>query len=731
MRPGGTTFGDQLPCSVTVPSARLLRALDPAIGSVEDRPARVAAAPSGGALRRQRRCRALSGPAFLRGSHRLRAREGRVPARGHRLRALERRRRSPRSAAFSASGWAPRNHDQDGDGIDDDLDRAPRSPRTRTASRTTTAAPTRQRRRRHPRRDDKCPTSPRTATASRTTTAAPTADNDSDGIPDDKDACPNERRDVTAPRTTTAARDDPDDDGIPDELDKCPTSPRTPTASRTRRLPRSGQRRRRHPRRGRRVPDDAGRAFDGSGAERLPDADRRRRPFPDDEDKCPDEPENFNGIEDEDGCPDEGGKPLVTRWTTGEPALRLAAAIKLAGAADAPTIDPATLPVLRALALELHRNSTWTAVVGARPVGKAPDAEAQALGRAIVLVDWLAKHVRRERVAETVGWDAVRRQPGAEASGIGIAIFVEPAVPPAAPFRLPRRRHRRPEPRVREAPSARRLRALSHWRSRSGRRGRTRDLPTTMTTTTAPAPSRGAPGRASGIATARSSPRGSSAQRTRRTARAASSGPQASPHRLTGETCAKEPKPAALRRGEARPRRPRGGRVTPPAQCTAIPHVAIVAARVLAPFCAQAAGRRGARCARSSSRRRPRAPDPRGGDPLAQRAARAAARCDGARDVHELRVAPSTSSPSTARAPGVRPASCGRGAGRASGSPPGRPSSPPPAQCAGGPSRWSQGGDLREPRRAAGATPGPARQSVRAACLVALGEMGDGRVVED
>ena len=92
---------------------------------------------------------------------------------------------------------------------------------------------------------------------------------------------------------------------------------------------------------------------------------------------------------------------------------------------------------MRALAFELHRNPTWTAVVGVRPAGKAPDADAQALGRAIVLVDWLAKHVRRERVAETVGWDAVRRQAGAEASGIGIAVFVEPAVPPPAPPAVP------------------------------------------------------------------------------------------------------------------------------------------------------------------------------------------------------------------------------------------------------------------------------------------------------
>lgn len=62
------------------------------------------------------------------------------------------------------------------------------------------------------------------------------------------------------------------------------------------------------------------------------EADRDRDSIPDICDCCPDEPENFNGIEDEDGCPDgcrmQVGNPLIDHlapvaWFEGE--LRAAA----------------------------------------------------------------------------------------------------------------------------------------------------------------------------------------------------------------------------------------------------------------------------------------------------------------------------------------------------------------------------------------------------------------------
>ena len=50
-------------------------------------------------------------------------------------------------------------------------------------------------------------------------------------------------------------------------------------------------------------------------------------------------------------------------------------------------MDPASIPTLRALAVELNRNPTWIVAVGVRPK-KADSVEQQAaLGRAFAVVD--------------------------------------------------------------------------------------------------------------------------------------------------------------------------------------------------------------------------------------------------------------------------------------------------------------------------------------------------------
>ena len=105
------------------------------------------------------------------------------------------------------------------------------------------------RRRRHPRRDDKCPDEPE----------------DNDGFQDD-DGCPDP---------------DNDGDGIPDTIDKCPNEPEDKDG----------------------FQDDDG----------CPDPDNDGDGIPDEHDKCPNEPETFNGFEDDDGCPDEGQGARSTR----------------------------------------------------------------------------------------------------------------------------------------------------------------------------------------------------------------------------------------------------------------------------------------------------------------------------------------------------------------------------------------------------------------------------------
>ena len=107
--------------------------------------------------------------------------------------------------------------------------------------------------------------------------------------------------------------------------------------------------------------------------------------------------------------------------------VRLANAIKIGGTADAPTVDPSSMMTLRALGLELNKHRDWTLAVGARP-DKA--GEPAALSRAFAIVHRLTLFTHRDGVAETVGWDAVKVQPGNE-SGVGLLILVAPKAPTA------------------------------------------------------------------------------------------------------------------------------------------------------------------------------------------------------------------------------------------------------------------------------------------------------------
>ena len=147
--------------------------------------------------------------------------------------------------------------------------------------------------------------------------------------------------------------------------------------------------------------------------------------------------EIFNGVSDEDGCPDEGGKPLMV-IDPKDPRLgiKFATPIKFIGTAEAPLVDPRSMTTLRALAQELNRHRDWTLAVGAKPDAKEPPADAlkNALAKAVLLVHAATELTHRDGAAEAVGWDAVRKQPGAEASGVGFLVMVAPPQPAAEPL---------------------------------------------------------------------------------------------------------------------------------------------------------------------------------------------------------------------------------------------------------------------------------------------------------
>jgi hypothetical protein len=106
-----------------------------------------------------------------------------------------------------------------------------------------------------------------------------------------------------------------------------------------------------------------------------------------------------------------------------------AGAVQWKGSAEVPEIDPASLSLMRALAAELNRHPTWIVAVGVRPKqGTTADQQA-ALARAFVVVDTLRRFTYRDGVAETIGWRAVAKQPGAAKTGFGILVLAPPPAP--------------------------------------------------------------------------------------------------------------------------------------------------------------------------------------------------------------------------------------------------------------------------------------------------------------
>ncbi len=101
---------------------------------------------------------------------------------------------SPPWRATLAVGWAPHAHDQDGDGVEDDVDQCPPIPEDRDGFED----------------GDGCPD----------------IDDDDDGVPDEFDRCPGAKEDLDDFEDDDGCPDlDDDRDGIPDERDACPREP--------------------------------------------------------------------------------------------------------------------------------------------------------------------------------------------------------------------------------------------------------------------------------------------------------------------------------------------------------------------------------------------------------------------------------------------------------------------------------------------------------------------------
>ncbi len=334
----------------------------------------------------------------------------------------------PLVRAVAGIGWAPRTHDMDGDGVDDDR--------------------------------DECPELAEDLDGFEDHDGCPDFDNDSDGVPDPEDQCPGEVEDLDDYRDLDGCIDpDNDGDGIEDLDDYCPDTPGVPSDD-----PEAH---------GCPVMDSDGDGLtddvdqcpeeaedrDGYGdADGCPDPDNDRDgivdaedrcpltpgpasstakwngcpvpdedgdTFDDEQDKCPSEAEVWNGVDDEDGCPDQGGRWLARVSDSRDgPVIRIRRRLRFGGPAGAPELEPESVPTVRAIATILNQHPHWVLAVGCRPQRKDGTlAATRALSRSFALVLALRSYTFRDGVAETVGWEAVKDQPGAYVHGVGLLVL--------------------------------------------------------------------------------------------------------------------------------------------------------------------------------------------------------------------------------------------------------------------------------------------------------------------
>jgi hypothetical protein len=342
-------------------------------------------------------------------------------------------------------GWAPREHDMDHDGVRDDVDGCPEIPEDKDGFEDADGCPEID-------NDDDgiidkedaCPNVKGTESRDPQKNGCPIDDADQDGVEDKVDACPRDKGVPTDdPRTNGCPPKDSDNDGIPDYLDKCPTVPEDKDGFQDEDgCPDDDNDNDGIPDRDDACPNVVGEPSTDPSRNGCPSTDRDGDTFENDVDKCPDAAEVWNGVTDDDGCPDEGGKVLVA--VDDKRVVRLLSPLKLSGPVDAPDVDAASIPTVRALAQELNRHREWTLAIGVRPTTETSAAQMDALARSFAVVRVLASFAHRDGVAESVAWDAVRRQPQAAETGIGFLVLVSaptragtPDAPPPTPSMAP------------------------------------------------------------------------------------------------------------------------------------------------------------------------------------------------------------------------------------------------------------------------------------------------------
>ncbi len=330
-------------------------------------------------------------------------------------------------------GWAPRVHDQDGDGVPDEVDQCPELAEDKDGFEDNDGCPDFDNDDDGvPDDTDRCPNEKEDSDDFEDDDGCLDRDNDHDGVEDTVDACPNESGPPsTDPKQNGCPARDRDGDGVPDFRDKCPTK----AEDRDSFQDEDG------------CPDpddDRDHVLDGddacpevAGPERsdpelngCPSPDQDGDTFDDRDDACPGQAENFNGVTDDDGCPEDApvkqkGKPeLAVLDVSGKhPKLFVRGPLAFVVSKDSVELDARSQASVRAIAQILNAHPSYVLLVGARATGGSPEAEQRALNQSFAIVFALRRLTHRDEVAESVSFRVVNLAPGAAARGIGLELL--------------------------------------------------------------------------------------------------------------------------------------------------------------------------------------------------------------------------------------------------------------------------------------------------------------------
>ena len=328
--------------------------------------------------------------------------------------------------AVVAISWAPREHDQDHDGIEDDRDECVGLAEDRDGFEDQDGCPELDNDDDgilDP--DDKCPNEKEDEDGFEDEDGCPDPDNDQDGILDTEDACPDEKGPPSPdPKKNGCPIKDADGDGILGDADKCPTQPEDkdgfedddgcpdPDNDQDGIMDADDA-----------CPNDKGEPSSDPKKNGCPSTDRDGDGIPNDQDKCPDQPETYNGVDDDDGCPDTGkarDTPLAELKETKRDGRVIVLRQPLAFTKkDGVELDARSQATLRAVAQLLNAHKGWSVAIAVRP---PPGGDDLARSRAAAVAEVVRRSTTRTEAATTTAWEKGKMTVAAEVSGISIAL---------------------------------------------------------------------------------------------------------------------------------------------------------------------------------------------------------------------------------------------------------------------------------------------------------------------